>query len=124
MNKNINITLSSFLIAILTACGSNKEPESQAETSVDAIEKTNEQKKMPDVPVQDKVQVNQNWKLVWQDEFESSEIDLSKWEFEINCYGGGNDEKQCYINVGSKVLLRTKIFSLLFDKFFSFYRCN
>ena len=36
------------------------------------------------------------WKLVWQDEFDSPEIDREKWDFDINCWGGGNDERQCY----------------------------
>ncbi|MEP2650941.1 MAG: family 16 glycosylhydrolase [Paraglaciecola sp.] len=36
------------------------------------------------------------WQLVWSDEFDGSEIDESKWSHEINCNGGGNNEKQCY----------------------------
>lgn len=37
-----------------------------------------------------------NWSMVWNDEFEGTNIDLSKWEHEVNCSGGGNNEKQCY----------------------------
>ena len=37
-----------------------------------------------------------DWALVWSDEFDGAEIDLSKWEHEVNCDGGGNNEKQCY----------------------------
>ncbi|MFT5757967.1 MAG: beta-glucanase (GH16 family) [Alteromonadaceae bacterium] len=37
-----------------------------------------------------------NWTLVWQDEFEGAEIDSTKWSHEVNCNGGGNNEKQCY----------------------------
>ncbi len=36
------------------------------------------------------------WQLVWSDEFDSRLIDTSKWEFEQNCWGGGNGEQQCY----------------------------
>lgn len=36
------------------------------------------------------------WKLVWSDEFSSTSIDSTKWNFEVNCTGGGNNEKQCY----------------------------
>ena len=36
------------------------------------------------------------WKLVWQDEFDGTEVDRSKWDFDINCWGGGNNERQCY----------------------------
>ncbi|KAI9298476.1 concanavalin A-like lectin/glucanase [Neoconidiobolus thromboides FSU 785] len=38
-----------------------------------------------------------NYKLVWNDEFDGNKLDLNKWEFEVNCLGGGNDEEQCYV---------------------------
>ncbi|WP_331346141.1 family 16 glycosylhydrolase [Cellvibrio sp. UBA7661] len=38
------------------------------------------------------------WNLVWEDEFEGTSIDSSKWEHEVNCWGGGNNEAQCYVN--------------------------
>jgi beta-glucanase (GH16 family) len=34
--------------------------------------------------------------LVWSDEFEGSQIDLSKWQHEVNDNGGGNNELQYY----------------------------
>ncbi|MBJ7499290.1 MAG: glycoside hydrolase family 16 protein [Sphingopyxis sp.] len=36
------------------------------------------------------------WRLVWSDEFEGSAIDRSKWDFDVDCWGGGNSERQCY----------------------------
>ncbi|MEN0039089.1 MAG: family 16 glycosylhydrolase [Cellvibrio sp.] len=36
------------------------------------------------------------WKLVWSDEFDGTTIDTGKWGFERNCWGGGNEEQQCY----------------------------
>ena len=36
------------------------------------------------------------WQLVWNDEFEGKDIDESKWGWEQNCWGGGNNELQCY----------------------------
>lgn len=36
------------------------------------------------------------WKMVWNDEFDSPSIDRAKWGFDVNCWGGGNDERQCY----------------------------
>lgn len=36
------------------------------------------------------------WELVWQDEFEGSEIDMDKWSFEVDGRGGGNNELQYY----------------------------
>lgn len=34
----------------------------------------------------------QGWDLVWHDEFDGASIDLSKWEYEVNANGGGNNE--------------------------------
>jgi len=36
------------------------------------------------------------YQLVWSDEFEGTEIDLNKWEHEVNASGGGNNELQYY----------------------------
>lgn len=36
------------------------------------------------------------WKLVWQDDFEGGSINPRYWSFEKNCWGGGNNEQQCY----------------------------
>ena len=34
--------------------------------------------------------------LVWQDEFDGDSLDFSKWEIEVNAFGGGNHELQIY----------------------------
>ena len=36
------------------------------------------------------------WDLVWSDEFTGTNIDLTKWEHEVNGQGGGNNELQYY----------------------------
>ncbi|MCU0787219.1 MAG: family 16 glycosylhydrolase [Verrucomicrobia bacterium] len=36
------------------------------------------------------------WTLVWSDEFDGPNIDLSKWSHEVNGQGGGNNELQYY----------------------------
>jgi beta-glucanase (GH16 family) len=36
------------------------------------------------------------WKLVWNDEFDGPALDYSKWEIEVNAFGGGNNELQIY----------------------------
>ena len=38
------------------------------------------------------------YRLVWQDEFDGLAIDASKWEHEVDCWGGGNNEDQCYVS--------------------------
>ena len=32
------------------------------------------------------------WELVWQDEFEGTEINSNFWSHEVNCWGGGNNQ--------------------------------
>lgn len=36
--------------------------------------------------------------LVWADEFEGTSVDRSKWSFADDCWGGGNNERQCYVD--------------------------
>lgn len=40
--------------------------------------------------------VGEGWQLVWNDEFNGTDIDATKWDWETNCWGGGNNELQCY----------------------------
>lgn len=36
------------------------------------------------------------WELVWFDEFDGTDLDRTKWLPEQSCWGGGNNERQCY----------------------------
>ena len=36
------------------------------------------------------------WRLVWSDEFDGAAVDRGKWDFDVDCWGGGNNERQCY----------------------------
>ena len=36
------------------------------------------------------------WQLVWSDEFDGDSLDTTKWNYEEDCWGGGNNERQCY----------------------------
>ena len=38
------------------------------------------------------------WQLVWSDEFDGDSLDELKWNYEEDCWGGGNNERQCYTN--------------------------
>lgn len=68
-----------FLLLIITpgllTCSDKKSPTE------------NEDKDNYDIP---------GYKLVWQDEFSTSGLDMSKWEHEVNADGGGNNELQYY----------------------------
>jgi len=67
-----------FITLGLAGCGSEDVETNSDFTTVD-----------PSEPVSD-------WELVWSDEFSGSSIDQNKWNFEVNCLGGGNQEQQCY----------------------------
>jgi len=45
----------------------------------------------------------QNSQLVWSDEFNGNGLDQSKWGYETNCDGGGNNELQCYTTQGNNL---------------------
>lgn len=51
------------------------------------------------------VKKNEKWKLIWSDEFDGDSIDNKKWGFEENCWGGGNNEQQCYTKRESNAFL-------------------
>lgn len=38
------------------------------------------------------------WKLVWSDEFDGKELDFTKWAVEEHGHGGGNNELQYYVD--------------------------
>ena len=45
------------------------------------------------------------WELIWSDEFGGSKLDLSKWTYDVDCWGGGNNERQCYTDKEQNVKL-------------------
>ena len=45
------------------------------------------------------------WELVWSDEFDGEKLDISKWTYDIDCWGGGNNERQCYTDREENVKL-------------------
>lgn len=38
----------------------------------------------------------QEWQMIWSDEFTAPTIDPAKCSFDVDCWGGGNNERQCY----------------------------
>lgn len=44
-----------------------------------------------------------HYRLVWSDEFSGNRVDESKWSFAEDCWGGGNNERQCYTNRNAAV---------------------
>jgi len=50
----------------------------------------------PSPSVQAEGSSSAGWELAWSDEFDSHQVDPDSWNFEIDCWGGGNEERQCY----------------------------
>ena len=40
--------------------------------------------------------IDHGWSLVWAEEFNGTKLDRKKWKPEKSCWGGGNQERQCY----------------------------
>lgn len=49
---------------------------------------------------------DRGWALVWSDEFEGDTLSTERWSHEVNCWGGGNDELQCYTDSDSNSFVR------------------
>ena len=79
--RGLNV-LAALSAALLVGCGSGGSDS-------DVATLTDTSSFQPEQPVSD-------WQLVWSDEFSGSQIDTKKWNFEVDCAGGGNQEKQCY----------------------------
>ncbi|MBN2412677.1 glycoside hydrolase family 16 protein [candidate division KSB1 bacterium] len=66
-----------FFIVLLTMCSKGDSP-------------TGPKKNTPGIPEPE------GWTLDWNDEFNGTSLDNSKWEYEVNGRGGGNNELQYY----------------------------
>lgn len=86
--------LAAISLASLAGCGGDSATTSNFE-NIDASE-----------PVSD-------WQLVWSDEFEDSAIDTNKWNFELNCDGGGNNEKQCYTDNEENAFIQDGVLNIV-----------
>ena len=112
-----NIILVIALTLFISGCGSSDEKSNKATSLItestlattnntqdpenssaqnDSLEQDNSQQQRFNSSPNSAAKISDKWHLVWQDEFNSNAIDLTKWQFEVNCYGGGNEEQQCY----------------------------
>ena len=57
--------------------------------------------------------VASDWKLVWFDEFDDTELDRTKWTPETSCWGGGNNEKQCYTDRPENIQIKNGLLKLI-----------
>lgn len=100
-----SIFVSVFLAALLSACGSDKTPgdsssSSSSSSSSNSSASSSSSSASSSSGTADCVPAaaGDGYCLVWSDEFHGTQIDHSRWSFERNCYGGGNNEAQCYVD--------------------------
>jgi beta-glucanase (GH16 family) len=84
---NLRLSVCLFITSLLSACsngggGDNNAPQNEPDSS------------------------GGNWRLVWSDEFDQPQLDSSRWSYEENCWGGGNNELQCYVNDPDNVFIQ------------------
>lgn len=54
-----------------------------------------------------------NWQLVWSDEFSGSAVDPARWNLIADCWGGGNNERQCYTGRPENIVVANGILALV-----------
>lgn len=57
--------------------------------------------------------IGDDWTLVWADEFSGTEIDQEKWSHEVDCWGGGNEERQCYTPLPTNSFVADGVLSIV-----------
>lgn len=93
--KNITQLLALLSTISLIGCGGST---AETETKPDKID--------PQQPVSD-------WALVWSDEFDGDAINAQNWTHEVNCDGGGNQEKQCYTDNAENSFIQDGMLNLV-----------
>jgi beta-glucanase (GH16 family) len=63
-----------------------------------------------------KEQSKDNWSLVWSDEFNDDRLDTNKWSYEIDCWGGGNEERQCYTDSPDNLRIENGLLKIIARK--------
>jgi hypothetical protein len=84
---------------LLPGSGSNQNPMNRGspfENSVPALHSTRFRSDVHDRLVGIRSGSGSEMEFVWNDEFDGKALDYSKWEAEVNAFGGGNQELQLY----------------------------
>lgn len=53
------------------------------------------------------------WATVWRDDFEGQRLDRAKWNAERSCWGGGNNERQCYTDRAANIQVSDGVLRLI-----------
>jgi len=66
----------------------------------------------PDIMSEDTTLKDLGWALVWSDEFNGKSIDKTKWNYDTDCWGGGNEERQCYTDKKKNANVKDGVLSI------------
>ena len=69
--------------------------------------------KAPQTSLDPQAQQAPYWKLVWSDEFNGNSLDRTKWKPEVSCWGGGNNERQCYTDRLQNIRVENGVLKLI-----------
>ena len=94
MKRSLAIPLLSVVVAlVLASCAESVDQTTTTEAGVAA---TTTAVESAVASVETHHPENMGWDLVWSDEFDGAGLDETKWGYEQDCWGGGNQEQQCY----------------------------
>lgn len=95
-NNNSSSSASSVATSTISSSVASSAPSSISSSEVSVSSSENSVSSTESSTSSSASSSSVGWELVWSDEFDGTSIDTNKWNFEKNCWGGGNDEKQCY----------------------------
>ena len=104
MNNNIPSSITKLSAVTLALALAGCASDGKDATANDVLEKSSTPKAL--VLTAAPLKASEKWKLVWSDEFDTDAIDKNKWSFEENCWGGGNNEQQCYTDRKSNAFVK------------------
>ncbi|WP_260680432.1 glycoside hydrolase family 16 protein [Thalassotalea sp. PS06] len=95
--RQYSLLVTVVFMLTMSGCGGGGSENDLSDNNSSTPTPAPPQPSQPDFPTK-VVTKSTDWQLLWQDEFDGPEINAQNWQFEQNCWGGGNNEKQCYTN--------------------------
>ena len=108
MRSPLAIILSISLLFVVSCTKTNGAGGEDFRANVQSAEEIS-----PPVEVSEYEQNDPLWLTVFFDDFNGEELDSTKWKPELSCWGGGNNERQCYTDRKENVQLKDGILRLI-----------
>ena len=107
MRTPLTIPAALAFLVLLSCTNTNGSNTDDADTSGSSGEET---MSFSDAAGADRSEAE--WRTVFFDDFTSEGLDTTKWKPEISCWGGGNNERQCYTSRPENVSIEDGILHL------------